>query len=60
MPIPFSVKPAQYEANLSYLCSDPLTEEEMKRIDEYPVDCRLIKGQVFLWEGAKDWREIWT
>ena len=20
---------------------------------------RLVKGQVFLWEGAKDWRDIW-
>ena len=60
VPIPFSVKPAQYEANLAWLCSDPLTEEEMAEIDASPADCRLIKGQVFLWEGASDWREIWT
>ena len=40
--------------------SDPLTEEEMAEIDASPADCRLIKGQVFLWEGASDWREIWT
>ncbi|MFN2120486.1 MAG: aldo/keto reductase, partial [Anaerolineales bacterium] len=20
---------------------------------------RLIKGQVFLWEGARDWRDLW-
>lgn len=20
---------------------------------------RLVKGQVFLWEGAKDWHDLW-
>ena len=22
-------------------------------------NCRLIKGQVFLWPGADDWRLLW-
>ena len=22
-------------------------------------NCRLIKGQVFLWEGAGDWLDLW-
>ena len=59
VPIPFSVKPAQYTANLGYLLSDPLTDAEMARINADPSDCRLIKGQVFLWEGATDWQELW-
>lgn len=60
VPIPFSVKPAQYESNLAYLTSDPLTDEEMQKIDASPANCRLIKGQVFLWEGADDWNALWT
>lgn len=59
-PIPFSVKPAQYEANLSYVCEDPLTAEEMETLRLADKNCRLVKGQVFLWEGADDWQELWT
>lgn len=59
IPIPFSVKPEQYKANLAYVCEDPLTDEEMKKIAAADRNCRLIKGQVFLWEGADDWRAIW-
>lgn len=59
VPIPFSVKPEQYQANLGYVCDDPLTEEEMGRISEADCNCRLIKGQVFLWEEAADWQELW-
>jgi alcohol dehydrogenase (NADP+) len=22
-------------------------------------NCRLIKGQVFLWEGASGWEDLW-
>jgi hypothetical protein len=22
-------------------------------------NCRLIKGQVFLWQGAGDWLDLW-
>ena len=22
-------------------------------------NCRLVKGQVFLWPGATDWRALW-
>lgn len=59
-PIPFSVKEAQYKANLDYVCGDPLTDEEMETIRRADKNCRLVKGQVFLWEGATDWRELWT
>lgn len=58
-PIPFSVKPEQYKANLASVISDPLTEEEMEILRRADKNCRLVKGQVFLWEGAQDWQELW-
>ena len=59
VPIPFSVKPEQYTANLQCTMEDPLTEEEMQAIEKEDRGCRLIKGQVFLWEGAKGWEALW-
>ena len=59
IPIPFSVKEPQYHSNLECITLDPLTDEEMDRIKRADKNCRLIKGQVFLWEGATDWRELW-
>lgn len=59
IPIPFSVKPAQYAANLRCVTEDPLTDGEMARLAAADRSCRLIKGQVFLWPGAADWRELW-
>ena len=38
---------------------DPLTEEEMQKIATLERNNRLVKGQVFLWEGAKDWHDLW-
>lgn len=59
VPIPFSVKEPQYISNLKSAVEDPLTEEEMEAIGREDKNCRLIKGQVFLWEGAKSWEDIW-
>lgn len=59
VPIPFSVKKEQYISNLKCASEDPLTEEEMKAIAAEDKNCRLIKGQVFLWEGAKGWEDLW-
>lgn len=59
IPIPFSVKEPQYISNLQCATEDPLTEDEMERIRKSDRDCRLIKGQVFLWPGASDWKELW-
>ena len=58
-PIPFSVKPPQIESNLRAVCEAPLTDAEMAALAEIDHNCRLIKGQVFLWPGAEDWKEIW-
>ncbi len=60
IPIPFSVKGPQYVSNLKCITTDPLTEKDMKLLESADKNCRLIKGQVFLWEGAKDWTDIWT
>ena len=59
VPIPFSVKPAQYEMNLRCITEDPLTDQEMEAIAAEDRNCRLIKGQVFLWEGAGGWEDLW-
>lgn len=59
VPIPFSVKKEQYISNLKCASEDPLTDEEMKAIAVEDKNCRLIKGQVFLWEGAKGWEDLW-
>jgi diketogulonate reductase-like aldo/keto reductase len=59
IPIPFSVKPAQIASNLKAVTEDPLTDEEMKEMETVEAGCRLIKGQVFLWDGAKDWNDLW-
>ncbi len=59
VPIPFSIYPDQYASNLQSVTSDPLTDAEMQAIAGIDKNCRLIKGQVFLWEGAKDWEDLW-
>ncbi|HHV09939.1 MAG TPA: aldo/keto reductase [Clostridiales bacterium] len=59
IPIPFSVKENEYVSNLRCTTEDPLTEEEMAVIATLERNNRLVKGQVFLWEGAKDWHDLW-
>ena len=58
-PIPFSVKEPQYISNLKCTTEDPLTDEEMELIKKADKNCRLVKGQVFLWPGAEDWTQLW-
>ena len=60
VPIPFSTTPRNYLANLESVTTPPLTDEEMNEIAGIDKNCRLIKGQVFLWEDAKDWEDLWT
>jgi diketogulonate reductase-like aldo/keto reductase len=56
-PIPFSIN--NYRANLAGAVSDPLTDEEMKQIAALDRNCRLIKGQVFLWKDGQTWEDLW-
>ena len=58
-PIPFSVKPRNYAANLSAVAEDPLSDDEMSAIAGVDRNCRLIKGQVFLWKDGQTWEDLW-
>ena len=60
VPIPFSTNPKNFLANLESVTTPPLTEAEMNEIAGIDKNCRLVKGQVFLWEGAKGWEDLWT
>lgn len=59
MPIPFSVHEMEYTGNLKCMTEDPLTDEEMAKIATLERNNRLVKGQVFLWESANDWHDLW-
>lgn len=59
IPIPFSVKPAQLQSNLDAVSRDPLSDADMAAIAAIDSGNRLIKGQVFLWQGASAWTDLW-
>ncbi len=59
VPIPFSVRANEYASNLKCATEDRLTAEEMKELAGIDKKCRLIKGQVFLWNTAKGWEDLW-
>ncbi|MBV9767027.1 MAG: aldo/keto reductase [Acidobacteriaceae bacterium] len=58
-PIPFSIKPTNILANLQAVVSEPLTDDEMREIARIDRNCRLIKGQVFLWKEGQSWEDLW-
>ncbi len=57
--IPFSVKPEQIMSNLKGVVENRINEDEMKDMKNADRGSRLIKGQVFLWEGANGWEDLW-
>ena len=59
VPIPMSVNPRNTVANLRAAVDDPLTPREMAAIARVDRNCRLVKGQVFLWEKARGWEDLW-
>jgi alcohol dehydrogenase (NADP+) len=59
VPIPFSTKPKKYLSNLEGVVSEPLTADEMREIGTIDRNCRLIKGQVFLWKEGQSWEDLW-
>jgi alcohol dehydrogenase (NADP+) len=59
VPIPFSTKPKKYLSNLEGVVSEPLTADEMSEIGAIDRNCRLIKGQVFLWKEGQSWEDLW-
>ncbi len=58
-PIPFSVTRRNYLANLRATIGEPLTDGEMDAIRGIDRNCRLIKGQVFLWKEGQSWEDLW-
>ncbi|HZU27370.1 MAG TPA: aldo/keto reductase [Bryobacteraceae bacterium] len=58
-PIPFSTRRKNYLSNLRGVVSDPLSEAEMEQIRGLDRNCRLIKGQVFLWKAGQIWEDLW-
>jgi len=59
IPIPFSVTRRNYLANIQAVASEPLSADEMKAISRIDKNCRLIKGQVFLWKDNQNWEDLW-
>lgn len=59
VPIPFSVHRNHFICNLLCSTTAPISENEMMELAAIDKNCRLIKGQVFLWNGAKGWEDLW-
>jgi diketogulonate reductase-like aldo/keto reductase len=59
IPIPFSVNRRNYLSHLHAVVKDPLTEEEMQSLARIDHNCRLIKGDVFLWKEDQTWEDLW-
>jgi diketogulonate reductase-like aldo/keto reductase len=59
VPIPFSTNRNHYLGNLEGVVGEPLTEFEMREIGKIDRNCRLIKGQVFLWKEGQSWEDLW-
>ena len=59
VPIPFSTNPRNILSNLQAVVEDPLSEEEMHAMAAVDRNCRLIKGQVFLWKAGQSWEDLW-
>ncbi len=59
IPIPFSTNPRNMFNNIHSLTTPALSNEEMKLIESRDRNCRLIKGQVFLWKEDQTWEDLW-
>ena len=59
VPIPFSTNPKNILSNLQGVIGEPLSAEDMQTIEKLDRDCRLIKGQVFLWKEKQSWEDLW-
>ena len=59
VPIPFSANPRNILGNLLGVVGEPLSAEDMTAIENVDRNCRLIKGQVFLWRDNQSWEDLW-
>jgi alcohol dehydrogenase (NADP+) len=57
IPIPFSVN--HFNENIEALVKVKLTNKDMEDIAKIDKNCRLIKGQVFLWKDNQSWEDLW-
>jgi diketogulonate reductase-like aldo/keto reductase len=57
IPIPFSVH--HFNDNLEAATMPPLAKNDMDALAKADKNCRLIKGQVFLWEDNQTWEDLW-
>jgi alcohol dehydrogenase (NADP+) len=57
IPIPFSVN--HFFENIEAAVNVNLTDEDMREISKIDQNCRLIKGQVFLWKENQTWEDLW-
>ncbi len=58
-PIPMSTKRRNSRANLAAALGPELSAAEMAAIAVADRNCRLIKGQVFLWKPGQPWEDLW-
>ncbi len=59
VPIPFSANPGNIARNLEAVAGEPLSTADMEAIRAVDRNCRLIKGQVFLWRDNQSWEDLW-
>jgi diketogulonate reductase-like aldo/keto reductase len=62
VPIPFSVSRKNLQANLQAAVATtvrPLSAQDMTALAGIDRNCRLIKGQVFLWKEGQSWEDLW-
>src|ERR1019366_5477400 len=57
--IPFSVKRSQYLDSLRATVARPLSDVDMSALGRIDKNCRLVKGQVFLWKDDQAWEDLW-
>ncbi len=46
-------------SNLLGVVGEPLSQKDMETIAKLDRNCRLIKGQVFLWKDNQSWEDLW-
>jgi diketogulonate reductase-like aldo/keto reductase len=59
IPIPFSANRVNYLNHLRAVVEDELTNDEMQELAGIDHNCRLIKGDVFLWKANQTWEDLW-
>jgi alcohol dehydrogenase (NADP+) len=57
IPIPFSVN--HFYENIEAAVKITLSDSDMNDIAQIDKNCRLIKGQVFLWKDNQSWEDLW-